>query len=122
MGEDEIEAAVPSERRKSNIVGALYGAPDWQVAGDDPRWIAHFETACRTGIEHEAAAMALVSFDTISLAGAVALLEYVAGVEAKDPEAWPDFVDQEDGKNHSWHYFLIASLVEILPELVPVTA
>jgi hypothetical protein len=107
MGEDEIEAAVPSERRKSNIVGALYGAPDWQVAGDDPRWIAHIENGCRTGIEHDQAAIALVSFDTISLAGVVALLEYVASLEAKDPEAWPSDLVDDDGERRTWHYFLI---------------
>jgi hypothetical protein len=113
MGEDEIEAAVPRERRQSSLHGGLFGGPDWQVAGDDPRWIAHIEDARRTSIEHEAAAMALVSFDAISLAGAVALLEYVASVEAKDPEAWPDF-EVEDGRIRDWHYFLTANLATAL--------
>jgi len=67
MGEDEIEARVPRERRQSNLIGAIHGDADWQVAGDDPRWIAHIENAVRTGIEHEAAALALVDFETISL-------------------------------------------------------
>jgi hypothetical protein len=114
MGEDEIEALVPKARRKSSLFDALHGDTDWQVAGDDPRWIAHIETACRTGIEHEAAAMALVSFDTISVSGAVALPEHVASIEAKDCGAWPDLVDQEDGKSHSWHYFLIINLAAAL--------
>jgi hypothetical protein len=69
---------------------------------------------CRTGIEHEAAAMALVSFDTISLAGAVALLEYVSSHDAKDPEAWPDLVDDETGRVRDWHYFLTANLASAL--------
>ena len=77
-GEDEIEDIVPHARRQSSLIGALHGDPDWQVAGDDPRWLAHIETTCRTGAEHEAAAMALVSLETLSLAGAVALLEWRA--------------------------------------------
>lgn len=52
FGEDEIEAAVPQARRQSSLVDGLHGDPDWQVAEDDPRWIAHIETACRTGIGH----------------------------------------------------------------------
>src|SRR5882757_3885718 len=36
LGEDEIEEAVPEERRRSNLVDAMFGEPDWQVAGDDP--------------------------------------------------------------------------------------
>ena len=58
--------------------------------------------------------MALVSIDTISVSGAVALLEHVASIEAKDCGAWPDLVDQEDGKSHSWHYFLIVNLAAAL--------
>ena len=58
MGEDEIEDLVPRERRQSNLIGAIHGDTDWQVAGDDPRWIAHIENAVRTGIEHEAATLA----------------------------------------------------------------
>ena len=106
-GEDEIEAIVQPERRQSSLVAALHGNPDWQVAGDDPRWIAHIETACRTGAEDEAAALALVSSEILSLAGAVALLEYAASVEARGPEAWPlDLVD-DNGKRRTWHFFLM---------------
>jgi hypothetical protein len=113
-GEDEIEAAVPSSRRHSSLIDALHGDTDWQVAGDDPCWIAHIETACRTASEHDEAARALVSFDTISLAGAVALLEYVSSHDAKDPEAWPDLVDDETGRVRDWHYFLTANLAAAL--------
>ena len=61
LGEDDIEAAVPEERRRSNIVAAIFGEPDWRVEGDDPRWIAHIETACRTHAENDDLAIALVS-------------------------------------------------------------
>lgn len=114
FGEDEIEAAVPSSSRRSSLYDALAGRADWQVAGDDPRWIAHIENACRTDSEHYEAAWALVSFDTISLAGAVALLEYVASVEAKDPEGLPDFTDDEDGRIRAFHYFLTINLAATL--------
>jgi len=105
---NQLQMAAPSQYPK----WATQDSP--RRRGDDPRWIAHIETACRTGIEHEAAAMALVSIDTISVSGAVALLEHVASIEAKDCGAWPDLVDQEDGKSHSWHYFLIANLAAAL--------
>lgn len=119
LGEDEIEAAVPRELRKSDLVGALHGDSDWQVAGDDPRWIAHIETACRVDTENADAAIELVSFDSISLAGAVALLKYVATVEAKDPGAWPADLMTVDNVRRSWHFFLIDSLSRALR---PVTA
>jgi len=35
-------------------------------------------------------------------------------LEPKDCGAWPDLVDQEDGKSHSWHYFLIINLAAAL--------
>jgi hypothetical protein len=113
FGEDEIEALVPASRRHSSLVDALQGHPDWQVAGDDPRWIAHIENACRTDTEHYEAAAELVSFDTISLAGVVALLNYVASVEATDPEGWPDFRD-DDGRIRDFHYFLTSNLAAAL--------
>ena len=56
----------------------------------------------------------LVSFDIISLAGVVALLEYVSSHDAKDPEAWPDLVDVETGRARDWHYFLTANLAAAL--------
>jgi hypothetical protein len=114
MGEDEIEALIPKARRKSNIVGALYGATDWQVAGDDPRWIAHIENGVRTSAEHDAAAMALVEFETITRAGVVALLEYVASVEKQDAQAWPDSLVDDDDQRQTWHYFLMTNLAATL--------
>jgi hypothetical protein len=57
--------------------------------------------------------MALVDFDTISLSGAVTLLEYVASVEQQDAQAWPDFVD-DAGKCHDWHYFFLNNLAAAL--------
>ena len=53
LGEDDIKAAVPE--------AAIFGEPDWRVEGDDPRWIAHIETACRTHAENDDSAIALVS-------------------------------------------------------------
>ena len=75
LGEDKIEAAVPAERRRSCMSGALHGQPDWQVPGDDPRWIAHVETAVRTSNEMDDAGLALVSSEGLTVAGAAALLQ-----------------------------------------------
>lgn len=122
LGTDEIEAAVPRERRQSNLVGALYDDPDWRVAGDDPRWIAHIETAVRTSREMDAASIALVSNDSLSLGGAVALLDYVAEFEAKDHEGWPANLVDGDGELQTFHYFLIENLAYCLSDLVPVSA
>jgi hypothetical protein len=66
LGEDDIEAAVPIEGRRSSIIDAIFGDPDWQVPGDDPAWIAHIETAVRTGAEHCNSTIALVSFDSLT--------------------------------------------------------
>jgi hypothetical protein len=63
-------------------------------------------------------AIALVSNDTLSLGGAVALLDHVASVEAKDPEAWPSDLVDDDGERRTWHYFLIANLSDCLRELM----
>ena len=114
VGEDEIEAAVPAEHRLSSLVGALHGRPDWQVPGDDPRWIAHVETAVRTSDELENAAIALVSSENLTLAGALALLQYAADVEAKDGDVWPCGLADDDDKQHSWHFFLMEQVAAAL--------
>lgn len=44
----------------------------------------------RTSDEHTDAAIELVSLDDLTPAGACALLHYLATVEAKDPDAWPE--------------------------------
>lgn len=55
------------------------------------------------------------------MAGVVALLRY-ANVADVDGEGWPRELRSDGGsKIRPWHYFLIANLVEVLPEL-PVTA
>jgi hypothetical protein len=72
---------------------------------DDPRWIAHIEAACRTYKGCDDSAIALASCDDLTVAGAAALLEYVASMEARDPETWPtDLVDDND-KRRTWHFF-----------------
>ena len=109
---------MPPERRQSSLVRALHGDPDWQVAGDDPQWIAHIETACRTCAEDEAAAIALVSSEILSLAGAVALLEYAASAEAKDPECWPRHLVDDNDKRRTWHFFLMEHVAAKLAGMV----
>jgi hypothetical protein len=119
LGEDEVEEAVPQERRASCLVDALFGQPDWQVPGDDPRWIAHIETACRTSKEQEEAALALVSSENLSVAGATALLRYAVELEAKDSMCWPNDVCDDDGDNkrRSFQFFLMKQVAEALGNL-----
>jgi len=114
LGEDEIEAAVPEKRRRSCLVAALHGDPNWRVPGDDPAWISHIETACRVTEEMEDASVELVSFDNISLPGAVALLSYAASVEAKDRDVWPTDMVDDDDKSRSWHFFLMEGIAAAL--------
>jgi hypothetical protein len=116
LGEDEVEAAVPQERRRSDMTAALFGQPDWQVEGDDPRWLAHIEMACRTYNEQDAAALALVSADSLTVPGAVALLRYVVSVEAKDSGAWPTDLVDDDEKTRTWHFFLMEQVAAALTE------
>ena len=118
LGEDEIEALVPAARRRSSLIDAVHGNPDWQIEGDDPRWIAHVETAIRTGDEHENASVALVSSEVLSLTGVIALLEYVASVEAKDPEGWPLGLIDDNDKRHTWHFFLMEHVAAALTGMV----
>ena len=58
--------------------------------------------------------MALVDFETITPAGAVALLEYVAVVEKQDAQAWPSELVDDDDKRQTWHYFLMTNLAAAL--------
>lgn len=116
-GEDELEDLIPEARMQSSLCKALYRDPDWKIEGDDPRWIAHIENACRTSAEHDEASIALVSFDTITVAGAAALLDYVKDHDAKDWESWPELEDPETGRLHSWHYFLAANLADAMRKI-----
>lgn len=39
----------------------------------------------------------------------------------KRGEAWPDGLQSDDGdeRSRTWHYFLVESAADVLPELVP---
>jgi hypothetical protein len=117
-GEDEIEALVPKEKRRSCMSGALHGEPDWQVAGDDPRWIAHIETVCRTSDEEEDAAIALLNSPNLSTASAAALLRHVMVQETKDCNCWEwhsDLYDDNDNRR-SFYFFVMEKVADALAE------
>jgi hypothetical protein len=116
FGEDELEATILLERRKSSFHDAMFGDEDWRVSTDDPAWIAHIEESCSA---HEAeidAAISLVSSKNLTRAGATALLQYASELEAKDSNCWPDELFDDDGKRRSWYFFLmkqVASAFEV---------
>jgi hypothetical protein len=109
----ELECSLPREKRKSNV--DAFG--EKIVPTDDPRWIAS-ERAVMRSFEAEAdAACVLVSVRPTTMAGMLALLQYANAADT-DGEAWPCDLQSDDGKVRSWHYFLIESLVEVLPGMV----
>ena len=67
------------------------------------------------------AACVLVSGLPTTMAGVMALLRYAIDAD-KDGEMWPTELQSDDGsKTGTWHSFLIADLVDILPELTVAT-
>lgn len=114
LGEDELEATIPQERRKSSFHDAMFAEEDWRVATDDPAWIAHIEESCSAYEAEIDAAIALVSTEDLTRAGATALLQYASDLEAKDRKCWPDELFDDDGKRRSWHFFLMKQVVSAL--------
>lgn len=82
MGENELEGAILSERRRSTRFDARRGL----LIGKSRRRlrIAHIEVGSRTTDEHASACIAFVCWRPLPAGAAAELLEYVATVEAKD--------------------------------------
>jgi hypothetical protein len=109
-----LEEELPRDRRRSSV-------DVWQeriVETDDPRWIAS-EREVMAEIDAEAdAAAVLVTVRPTTRAGLFALLQH-ALMHDTDGTMWPQDLQSDDGASRrTWQYFLIANLVEILPELV----
>lgn len=111
LGEDELEEAIPRDRRRSSIWDAINGEPDWRFPTDDPAWIAHIEESAKASIEEAEAACALVSTDGLTPAGAIALLNY-ARERGDDRDFWQDL--EQDGYLRSWHYLMLCQVVDAL--------
>jgi hypothetical protein len=66
-----------------------------------------------------AAACTLLNIDPTTLAGVVTLLAYARDHDDENyGMGWPTDLVAERDETRSWHYFLIANLAEVLPELV----
>jgi hypothetical protein len=118
LGEDEIEAVIAQEMRRSSWQDAMHGEPDWRISTDHPAWIAHIEEGVASWNAEIDAACALVSILPTTSAGLLALLQYAVSAET-DGEIWPDLLPDENSKrSRPWHHFLIANLAEVLPSMV----
>jgi hypothetical protein len=118
LGEDEIEAAIPREMRRSSWQDAKDDEPDWRVTTDHPAWIAHIEEGVAAWNAEVDAACALVNILPTTGAGLLALVHYAISADT-DGEMWPDlFPDENSKRSRTWHHFLIANLAEVLPGMV----
>jgi hypothetical protein len=111
---DELEDTIPEEHRKSNFYDARFGDEDWRVPTDDPAWIAHFEESCAAHEAGNDAAIAPVSTENLTRAGAVGLLRYALELEATDSRCWPDGLVDDNNKRRSWHFFLMEKVAGAL--------
>jgi hypothetical protein len=69
----------------------------------------------------DVAACVLVDERPTTMAGVMALLQYAITADI-DGEGWPSDLVSDDGDERSWQFFLLTSLVEVLPGLVPVAS
>ena len=65
------------------------------------------------------AACALVTIRPTTMAGLMALLKHALAHD-KGGVAWPSDLQSDDGSERvaSWHYFLVESVADVLPDLV----
>lgn len=103
-----LETELPEEKRATEISGGEV----YVAEGDDPRWIAHQHDWIRLTDEADAIAAELVSFESITRAGAVAVLNYA--VEYNRRNEWPEWVYNEDGSRETWHMALHIALAGAL--------
>ena len=82
------------------------------MQANSPEWIFLKE---ETGRLHEAetdAMMGMVNVQPTSFAGAAALVRYI--LQYEENFAWPDPLEDEDGKLRSWNYFFCENLLELI--------
>lgn len=92
---------------------------------DETRRGEEIETAAQEAFHfEEVAAYALLDVKPTTMAGVIALLTYSEEHDdANHGMGWPENIGCEELNNsRTWQYFLINSLIEILPELMPVSA
>ena len=108
----ELEELLPIERRQSCIAPEPHGM--LIVASDDPRWIRNTGNFQHLNDAETDAAIALVSSEKLTRAGALALLRYALELEANDSRCWPDELCDDDGKRRTWHFFLMEQIAGAL--------
>jgi hypothetical protein len=104
-----LDEELPSEKTRSCITV-------WEqtiIETDDPRWIDSVNEVHRASDAETDAACALVNIVPTTMAGVVALLQYVISIR---PEEWPEGVHSDDDtESRPWHFFLIEMLAAVLP-------
>ena len=105
---------MPKEKRQSNI-------DVWEeviIFADDPRWIEAERELKRTSDLESDAAIVLLTVQSTTLAGILALLNYAVEADT-DGVGWPDSLQSDDGKiTRHWQFFLIEGVAEALRYLV----
>jgi len=107
-----LEEELPREKTRSYITV-------WEetiVETDDPRWIDSIREVNRASDAATDAAYALANVAPTTMAGVVGLLQYAISIR---PEEWPEGVESDDDtETWPWHYFLIETLIAVLPGMV----
>ena len=108
--QDELEKAIPRDKRKSN------SGFDEMVETDDPRWLEFQAQLKKLADAEDEAECDLANIQPTTVAGVIALLEYAASVEKevgfREIYFDPDEPDQKTGR--SWHYFVNRNLADTL--------
>jgi hypothetical protein len=104
-----LDEELPGEKTRSWITV-------WEqeiVETDDPRWIDSVGEVNRASDAATDAAYALANVAPTTMAGVVGLLQYAISIR---PEEWPEGVQSDDDtETRPWHYFLIETLIAVLP-------
>jgi hypothetical protein len=108
-----LEEDLPKDRSQSRITALETKIID----SDDAQWIACERLVDATTDVETDAGCALVAIAPTTMAGVVALLQYVVAADT-DGEMWGADMEDDEGRGRSWHHFLIEMLADVLPELM----
>lgn len=107
--QDELEAALPSEKRQTRYQDEL-------VETDDPRWLAFQTEMGRLADAEVEAECDLTNVAPTTLKGVIALLDYAVAIERelgfREIYFDPDEPNQKMGR--SWYYFVNRNLAATL--------
>jgi hypothetical protein len=108
----DLEEELPKDLRKSWIDA-------WEtkiVETDDPRWIEAEKASNQLADAETEAAIELINVEPVTLAGAAALMKYVADMEAKGC-LWPDGLQDDDKPSKlgkKWEVYLHRNIAAVL--------